>query len=619
MEHSSAVLVFVASVLILGVGAQWLSWRLRFPSILLLLFAGFLAGYLGWIEPKTMLGERLLFPLVSLAVAVILFEGGLTLRLRELEIIGVALRNLLTFGAVLTWVLISLAAVWLLDLPAGTAWLLGAILTVTGPTVITPLLKHVRPRGRVGNIARWEGIIIDPIGATLAVLVFEVSSRVHAPTLASAIGDATLIISTTLLVGGALGLFGAALLVVLLYRYWIPDTLHNPVVLMVLTAVFTLANTIQQESGLLAVTVMGIALANQSFVPIRHILAFKEGISVILIGSLFILLAANIHYEQMLAVLNVQSLLFVAALMLVVRPLAVFAATLGSNLSNGERLFLAWLAPRGIVAASVSSVFALRLGHAGEQLAPLVFLVIVATVLIYGLTALPLARWLHLAVADPQGVLIASAHPGARAIAHALHSLQVPVRLVDTNLENVIAAKLEGLPCQYGSILSTNLLDKMDMSEIGRFLALTANDEVNSLACLHLGELFGRKEVYQLATTPKGNGTSATQITRDVVHGRLLFAADATFEQLDRRFEAGETVNKTPLTKEFDFEKFRALYGSEALPLFLVGPTGKLTVLTADTRIKPQPEQILLSLARNLHPKVKAAQVSDEDTVGSAS
>ncbi|UCG86557.1 MAG: sodium:proton antiporter, partial [Gemmatimonadota bacterium] len=491
-----SLLIQLAAVVVLGIGATWLSWRFHLPSILLLLVVGFLAGSVtGLLDPDALLGD-LLFPVVSLSVAVILFEGGLSLDIAELRDIGRVLRNLITIGVLVTWVGATLLARVLLGFDWDLATLLGAILVVTGPTVIVPLMRHVRPSHRVGSAIKWEGIVNDPLGAILAVLVFEVIIGGGQEFSA----DTVVVVLTALAAGTILGLAGAALLVVALRRYWIPDFLQNPGALAVALAVFATANLLQEESGLLAVTVMGSALASQKLVSVRHIVEFKENLRVLLISILFIVLAARIPVSALLET-SVSGLLFLGGLIVLVRPAAVALATLRTRLNWRERCFLGFMAPRGIVAAAVSSIFALELVQSGhqsaEQLIPITFLVIVGTVLVYGVAAAPVARWLRVASPDPQGLLIVGADPWIRSVAELLQREGVEVLLVDSNWAHVAAARQSGLRAQYGNVLDEQAMDALDLDGIGGLLAVTSNDEVNALAALHFGEVFGRARVYQ--------------------------------------------------------------------------------------------------------------------------
>jgi len=591
---SEDLLLGLASIIILGIVAQWLAWRLHLPSILLLLIFGFVAGPVtGFLDTDAIFGD-LLLPIVSLSVAIILLEGGLNLRISELRRVGGVVGRLITVGTLVTWIIGTAAAYFILDLDFALSVLLGAILVVTGPTVILPLLRHLRPSGAVGPILKWEGITIDPIGAILAVLVFGVIIAGE-PQEATAMVIGNLLLTVT--VGGIIGALGAVIVVLMLRSYLIPDFLHSAVTLTMAVGAFVASNILQADSGLLAVTLMGIILANQKTVGVRHIIEFKENLRVLLISFLFILLAASLDMDSF-SLIGWNSLWFLAALMLLARPLAVFLSTLKSDLSWRERLFLAWLAPRGIVAAAVASVFAFRLlesGHAqAELLVPVTFIVIAGTVAIYGLSASPLARWLKVAQPNPQGVMIIGAHSWARAIATSLKEEGYKVLVVDANWANISAARLDGLPTFYASVLSQYTLDEIDLGGMGHLLALTSDNEFNSLAILQYAGIFGRGEVYQLAS--ESDDTAPQKSVSEHLKGRLLFSPDMTYRQLARRFAADGVIKVTALTKEFDWDAFMERYGGTAVPLFVADPGGKLTVFTIDNPPKPHPGQKLISL-----------------------
>ncbi len=590
---SEQLLVGVASVIILGIAAQWLAWRVHLPSILLLLIFGLIAGpATGFLRPDDLMGP-VLFPIVSISVALILFEGGLSLRFSEIREVHGAVRNLITVGAMLTWVLASLASYLLLGLSLSLSVLFGAILVVTGPTVVIPLLRHVRPVTRVGTVAKWEGITIDPVGATLAVLVFE---AILVGGL-GATGHAAIGFLKTILIGIAGGAVGAGVLVFLLRRFLVPDFLQNPVTLMLVVAVFTLSNLFQSESGLLSVTLMGIGLANQRLAPVRHIIEFKENLRVLLISAVFILLAARLQWADF-EIIGARSVAFVLVLILVVRPAAVFASTYRSRLNFRERLFLSWMAPRGIVAAAVASIFSLRLIDAKVKeatvLVPLTFFVIVSTVALYGLTAKPLAQRLRLAQKFPQGFLLLGAHPWSRQLGETLVAQGVQVVLADSNWENIRRARMSGLKTYYGNILADHALDEIDLDGIGRFLALTPNDEANSLACLHFIEAFGRAEVYQLP--PQAVAERRERDAAAHLMGRLLFGPAVTYNYLSRRFQEGSVLKVTKLTKEFGFKAFLDQHGPNVTPLFLIGGDRTISIFSTDRTLTPSPGQTLISL-----------------------
>jgi len=396
----------------------------------------------------------------------------------------------------------------------------------------------------------------------------------------------------TIVAGGGIGVVAAMLLGWLLRRHEIPDHLENPVTLMFVVAAFTAANLIQLECGLVAVTVMGVVLANQPGTNIDHILEFKENLSVLLISTLFILLSARLDMDAFSS-LGWRGIAFLAAMILIVRPLSVWLSTMRSSLTWQEKVFLSWLAPRGIVAAAVSSVFALRMGDEGAGLVPATFLVIIGTVCVYGFTAYPLAKRLGLAVDNPQGVLIAGAHAGVRAIAHALQDAGFAVLLVDINRWNTQAARMEGLPTRQVNVLSEHLLEQLDLGGIGRFLAMTPNDEVNSLAALHLRGVFGRAHAFQLFPHQR---SERNETAPQSVRARFLFEEDVTNRFLDERFESGAIVKTTKLTEEFDYEAFQQRYQETATVLFVITEGGQLEVRTVDESITPKPGQTVIAL-----------------------
>ncbi len=530
---SAHITVNIALILLLGISAQWLAWVLHLPSILLLMVFGFLAGpVIGLVNPDQLLGQ-LLTPIVSLSVAVILFEGGLNLKVADLRKIGRAVRGLISIGVLTTWTLATLFAHWLLPLRFDLCLLLGAVLTVTGPTVILPLVRQIKPDYRIAAILKWEGIVVDPVGATLSVLVFQVvliGTFQNVP---------QTIVSEFLLVmfwGTLVGTIGAALLYLMFRFHLAPEFLDNPLTLALVIGTYALSNQIQAESGLLAVTIAGILLGNQRAIPVRHILQFKENLQVLLISVLFILLSARMRFSD-LAVIDSRLLLFLGLLIFVIRPIAVLLSTIGSDLSRREKIFVAFLAPRGIVAASVASVFSLRLTEAGNLnaylLAPYMFVVIMATVCFYGLTAGPIARYLQVSQRNPQGTLIIGAHDWARDMALRLRELGIPLLLLDRNTFNILEAHRAGLPVLEKSCLAEDVSDEVELSTFRRLLCLTSNDNVNSLAQMRFQEFFHRQDLYQLPLE------MTTEMPREFC-GRFLFSPQATYLEISQRFARGQ-------------------------------------------------------------------------------
>ncbi len=587
------LLISLSGLIIIGVAAQWLAWRFRIPSILLLLIFGVIAGPVAHLlDPDALLGD-LLFPVVSLSVALILFEGGLSLRIAELRAVAGIVRNLIAGGTAVTWLLTSVAARYILNLDWELALLLGSILVVTGPTVIIPLLRHVRLTARVASILRWEGILIDPLGAILAVLVYEAILQGE---YRIATGTAVLGFLKTVSTGVVMGAAGAGFLYLLLKRRWVPDYLQNPLSFATVLGSFTLANSIRSESGLLAVTLAGVILANQKAVVVRHIIEFKENLRVLLIAGLFILLAARLSLAELVA-LRFSGLMFLGVLILVTRPVAVLFSAIGTGLSWRERVFLAWMAPRGIVAAAVSSIFALRLAAAGfpksEMLVSVTFMVIVGTVALYGLTAGPLARRLDISRSTRRGPLIVGAHPWAREIAAVLQSAGFRVQMVDANPVNVQAARAAGLSCCQGNVLSEEVSENLDLDGIGFLLALTPNDEVNSLAALHFADTFGRTSVYQL---PLASTNSNLEGIQRHLRGRQLFGANATYRNLTDQFNSGARFTVWQLKGDSDYAAFEEQHQSSAIPLFLMDEAGELSVVTVGEAPKPRPGHSIIAI-----------------------
>ncbi len=597
---SETILIGIVSVIVLGIGSQWLAWRLRIPSILLLLVVGFLAGPVTGLLPPSSLQGDWLFAFVSISIGIILFEGGLSLRISELREIGTAVLNLITLGVLVTWALAAAAAYYILGFNISMATLTGAILTVTGPTVIIPLLRHVRPKGRISKIAKWEGITIDPVGAVLAVLVLETilileaevgDSGTYGEAAIHAIEGLLLTIATSV----GVGVIGAGILVLVLYRRMVPDFLRSSVALMIVVATFAISNTLQPESGLLEVTLMGIILANQRYVDVRRIVEFKEDLQVLLIACLFVLLSARLELSA-LEFINWQSFVFLGALILVVRPLAVFVATVPTRLKAGEKLFLSWLAPRGIVAAAVASLFAFRLDsiypEAAPALVPLIFFVIVGTVAIYGLTISPLAKYLGLADPNPQGVLILGAHPWARQLAAAIDGLGFKVLTIDTNPRNIRFATQGGLQAVVANALSESVLDELDLSGIGKLLALTPNDEINSLAALNFLEIFESTDVYQLGVGARRAEDSGAHLAARL-RGNELFAGH-TYTELTEQFNEGGRIATLTVGPDQTLAELLEGHDDHAYPL-LLARGDELVINAESTRFGAAPgDQVVI-------------------------
>lgn len=594
----------VALILLLGVGAQWLAWHYQVPSILLLLVAGFLAGpVLGVIDPATLQGAWV-SPFVSISIGIILFEGGLNLQLSELREVGGPILNLITIGVLTTWGLTS-AAVFLVEgFGLALSLLTGAILVVTGPTVIVPLLRQIRPKGRIGTVARWEGITIDPVGAILATLVLEVILLLHEPGGASAsviaatghvVKGISIAVGASVVIGGA----AAALIVYTLHRRLVPGYLHNPLTLALVVIAFVGAEALQHEAGLLTTTLMGVGLANQSYVPVKRISEFKENLQVLLLGVLFIVLSARLDLSTFQYV-GGRTLLLIGVLIVVVRPVAVFLSCIGTKLSWREQAFLAWLAPRGIVAAAVASLFAFELQgvipNAAEALVPVVFMVIVGTVGIYGLTISTVAYRLGLANPNPEGILFVGADTWVQKIAAALQEQDVTVQLIDSNPNHVSRARNKGLDAERADILSEAVLEELDLSGIGRLLITIPNDEEASLAALHLSEIFDVNDVFQL---PAQSGRE--HVERDVpdhLRGHLLFGGKTSCHDLRDRLDHDHNVYVVRLDDPPEADTLQECLWPEAFPMFILRDDRVMILSEEEPTTPRQGDQIVLIAPR---------------------
>ena len=588
-------LIFYTLVLLLGIGAQWIAWRLKLPSILLLLGTGFLAGQ--FYDQSEIVDQQTLFVLVSLAVGIILLEGGLTLRFSELKEAGTAVLRLVGLGSLVTWVLSSLAAYYV----GGFSWqvgiLISAILVVTGPTVIGPLLQTVKPKRSVNSILKWEGIVIDPAGAILAVLVFGVFfGHGHGPMGATGV---LLGLGKTLLVGVGLGYAAAWALSFALSRHWIPDFLQSVVVLTVGLLLFTVSNLIQHESGLLTVTIIGIGLANQERAKIRHVVEFKETLRTILISCLFIVLGARIGIDDIQMVWK-EALLFLLALIVIVRPASVFISLAGSSsVSFREKVFLSLMAPRGIVAAAVSSVFALELAASGgafapeaARIVPVTYFVIVGTVAFYGLLAAPVAKQLGIAMKNPQGILFVGVRRWTIEVAKLVQDAGFRVLMLDSNYEVTSSARMAGLPSVNANVLSEYASEEIDLVGIGNMVASTPNDQVNTLACINLGHSLGASHVFQLQ--PVDHEKSERQSASAEFNGRLFGNRAISSAEIEEMVEEGAVIKKTTLNEEFSYESFLSMYGEDALVLFRI--TDEVLKVETPRLNDPSKGDVLISL-----------------------
>jgi len=594
MEHVlSNPMALLVMVGIVSIACQYLAYRLKLPAILPLLLAGLALGPLtGILDPDALFGG-LLFPLVSLAVAIILFEGALTLKLSDLAGHGIVVRNLCTLGALVTWLVATPAAYYVLDMPMQLAALFGAIVTVTGPTVIVPMLRSVRPNTRIANILRWEGIVIDPIGALLAVLVYEYIVAAH-----SAFEHTLVVLLKVVAIGFGLGALMGYFLGSLLRNNWVPHYLRNTAVLTLMLGAYAASDLMSHESGLLTVTVMGIWMANMKDLDVDDILEFKETLSVLLISALFILLAARLEFFT-LAQLGWGALLVLAAIMFIARPLAVFLSSRGSGLEWRELAMLSWIAPRGIVAAAVSALFALKLDALSlpksELLVPMVFLVIIVTVIFQSLTAKGMAKLLGVRARYPDGYLIFGGGKFARMLAQDLLAKDISVIIADTNWDAIREARMENIPTYYGNPISEHASLTMDLSAVGKVLVLSPYRQLNPLVTYHFEHLLGEGSVLGLSQGAQ-EGRASHQVSEDYAKKLALFSDSASYSRLASLVAKGATIRTTRLTEAFTIEDYRETYGNRATRLYAVDPQGKIHIYTIAHEFELAPEWQIVSL-----------------------
>jgi len=512
----------LAGIIILGILAQWFAWRLKIPAILPLILIGLLVGPFStlitedgskWIEPlwngTTGLfpGERL-FNFVSLSIALILFEGGMTLKKEEIKHIGPVIYKLITLGALTTMITAGIAAHYIIGLSWSISFLFSALIIVTGPTVITPILRNLAIKKDLSTVLKWEGILIDPIGALAAVLVYEFIS------VGSAHGteytqEALIEFGKIVVIGVSIGFTSAYAFAMALKQKWIPHYLINVVALASVLGVFVLSDLFAHESGLLAVVIMGMVLGNMKIDALKDVLYFKEAISILLISLLFILLSANINISELELIFNWKSLILFAVVVLVVRPIGVFLSTSKSSMKLNEKLFISWVGPRGIVAAGIASLFGLKLAMQGvegaEYITPLVFMIVMGTVLLNATTAKLFAKFSGVLLQRAEGILIVGASPPSRLIASYLQNAGKRVVLIDSNAKSIEHAKEQHLEAIECDIFSEQLVENIELNDIGILMALTGSSRINEFAISKLARNFGELGAFRLISADEMN------------------------------------------------------------------------------------------------------------------
>ena len=517
---SNFFMVELAGIIVLGIIAQWVAWRFKLPAILPLILIGLLVGPIStlftedgtklirpiWNKNEGLFLGESLYHFVSLAIGVILFEGGLTLKRSEVTRVGPVITKLITLGSAVTFFLAGTAAHFIFDLPWQISFLFSALIIVTGPTVITPILRNIPLKKDLSAVLKWEGILIDPIGALVAVLVFEFIS----------IGEGQGYTQTgllefvkVLLLGFSFGFSFAHALTLAIKKNYVPHYLLNVVSLSVVLSVFVISELFAHESGLLAVVVMGMVMGNTQLPNIKELLYFKESLSILLISMLFILLSASMNLPELELLYSPNTLILFAIVVFVVRPMGVFLSTMGSNLNFREKLFISWVGPRGIVAAGIASLFGSKLilrGEPGaEYITPLVFMIVLGTVLLNASTARFMAKLLGVFLEKSEGILIIGASKVPRLIASYLKKNNRHVVLIDNNQNNIEKAKNIGLEAFVANIYSDALTDNIELNDVGYLMALTGNSDINEYAIETFKKQFGEQGSFRLVNSDEMN------------------------------------------------------------------------------------------------------------------
>lgn len=583
----------LGGIIILGILAQWFAWKFKIPAILPLILIGLLVGPIAaeflsddgtkWIEPiwngkEGLFPGESLFYFVSLAISIILFEGGLTLKMSEIKNVGPVITKLITLGSLVTFFGAALAAYFIFNLSWQISYLFSALIIVTGPTVITPILRNIPLKKDVSTVLKWEGILIDPIGALVAVLVFEFIS-------VDAGGEFT---KTALIEFGKIVLFGftfgftfAHALNFIINKKWVPHYLLNVFALAAVLGVFVLSDAFAHESGLLSVVVMGMVLGNSNSPYLKELLYFKESLSVLLISILFILLAANINIEDLLLIYNWKTAILFAVVVFVIRPIGVFLSTRGSSLKLNEKVFISWVGPRGIVAAGIASLFGLKLAKNGvegaEYITPLVFMIVLGTVLLNATTARFFAKIIGVFLIKSEGVLILGASKVSRLLGHYLEINGRHVVLIDSNESNIEKAKELGLEAISTNIYSDTLMDNIELSDVGYLMALTGNPDINKYAINKFSKQFGENGTFRLVTTKEMLDDSNTP-------KEGLFSHKDDFNRLSELTRKHPSIQEIDLEDKTHYEKLITISNNDEdiIPLFVKDNEGELHIISSN-------------------------------------
>ncbi|WP_087973692.1 cation:proton antiporter [Oceanobacillus rekensis] len=600
-----SLLFEIMIIVVLGIASQWVAWRYRMPAIVVMSVTGLIIGpFFGLINPEQDFGA-LYSPLISVAVAIILFEGSLNLSFKELRGIGKPIFRISTIGAFIAWILGSLTAHYIAGLSWTVSFVIGGLFIVTGPTVILPLLRQSKLKPRPARILKWEGIIVDPIGALLAVFAFEIITFMTAdnpnPTQLLLFFAASLF---AIILGWALGrglgwMFETG---------HVPEFLKSPSVIVIVILCFTVADEIMHETGLLSVTAMGITLANMGISSISDMRHFKENISILLTSTIFIMLTASLEMDTILRVFSPNIIGYVLLMMFAVRPLSIFLSTIGTALSFNEKALLGWIAPRGIVALTVSGYFANILTDAGYEdaaiLTTLTFALVFFTVLAHGFSIGWLAKKLNLSMEGNPGVLIIGSNPFTVELAKSLVKAKRPTVIVDSSWENLSIARKAGLTTFHGDMLSEQTEYHFDTIPYDYMLAITSGRSFNSLICTTFLPEYGRTNVFKVSPhNGIDNGYSKDVVSQ--IGGRILFDKKFTLEDLNEKVRNGFVVRQTTLTEKYNFETYKKDKDPSTVFLYLIKASGQLKFFSEEMRTVPVAGDTIVCLTPPIKEKSK--------------
>lgn len=598
VHHVANMLPFkIALIGVLGIGAQWLAWRLQRPAIVLMAIAGLIFGpLLGWIlgfgmpdglkhfletlwlNPVEDFGD-VYRPMIGIAVAIILFEGGLNLRFKDLGDATHAVGRMVLIAGPIAWGLGTIAAHYIVGLPWDISAMVGGLFVVTGPTVIMPLLRQAHLKSRPANILKWEGIVNDPAGALFAVAGYEF---IRFSQLEANMGLVFGQLIFAAIFGTVLGIISGYGLAWAFRRGHIPEYLKAPIVLGWVLAIYVLANAMADETGLLAVTALGMTMANTKFASMVEMRRFKENIAIILVSGVFVVLTATLTPEILKTFVTDWSIiLFVLAMMFFVRPIAVMISTLWSGISWREAALVSWIAPRGVVAVAVAGLFAAELTAIGRPegaiFVPLAFALVFATVISAGFTIAPVSKMLGLSEGGGNGVLIVGANPWSLGLAKSLKAMDIGVLVADTNWRRLRGARLEGHATFYGEVLSENADHRLDHSAFNHIIASTPNDAYNALVCVEFAPELGRHRVFQVASQESDEDDSDTIAFTS--RGRTLSSRGRTFDSMTRDWWNGWRFRSTNISDEYTLDDFLADRGENIDILLVKRPDGGIDII----------------------------------------